>query len=75
MTVTEMANKVAAGEAEVLFPDDCLGPHYYQDRWWVMRHGVSRFEPVSDPDLSRQLTHQVTRLREAGRPTVTRSLP
>lgn len=75
MTVTEMAGKVAAGEAERLFPEDGHGPHYYAGRWWVARHGASGFEPVTDPDLSRQLTHQVARLREAGSPAVTRSLP
>lgn len=75
MTVTEMAAKVAAGQAEGLFPEDGHSPHYHDGRWWVVRHGASRFEPVTDPDLSRQLSNQVTRLLEAGSPTVTRSLP
>lgn len=58
MTVTEMAAKVAAGQAERLFADDGHGPHYYAGRWWVARHGASGFEPVTDPDLSQHLTHE-----------------
>jgi hypothetical protein len=47
--ISDMAQHLAAGDAEPLLPEGVPGPVRLADQWWAVPTGHDQYWPVTDP--------------------------
>lgn len=47
--IAEMAQHLAAGDAQAVLPDGAAGPVRLRGLWWAVSAGHDRYRPVTDP--------------------------
>lgn len=67
ITTSAMHVSLASGAATALLPDGVPGPVSYDRQWWVIPHGETEYQPVTDPERATALDRHLERLAAGAR--------
>lgn len=65
ISTERMSSHVESRRAWPLLPDGVPGPVQHDDQWWAIPTDQNDYQPVTDPDLIRQLNTDAERFGRA----------